>query len=332
MGGMSDLAISQPAGGLPGVFGARRGSVSFGDVVHARWLAKQNEDDVDAREKHADLLARFRAQHGEIVDDFYSERVAAGVTVTCKRRRFHRDQLTLHRRTERLTVEMPEFSQLLLDLDGEAVRVSNVLSGMSQRIAMSKLFALARDVIAYLEVPISDNKPLGGYEKSLVKMRGYISEAGSRQAQIVYLTGMMWGLGWLFLLTPLLAWLLSAFEVPGVDPTLFIACLVAGAFGAAMSVLMRLNGGRRFTVSHEVGREYVTKLGLARPIIGAIFALLLYFAFRGELLQQMQLPEGPQGQLAFFVASGFLIGFSERLAKEIVNSAEGSLPGAKETT
>jgi hypothetical protein len=42
----------------------------------------------------------------------------------------------------------------------------------------------------------------------------------------------------------------------------------------------------------------------------------------------MQLPAGPQGQLAFFVASGFLIGFSERLAKEIVNSAEGSLPGA----
>ena len=142
----------------------------------------------------------------------------------------------------------------------------------------------------------------------------------------------MQGLGLLFLLTPLLAWVLSAFEVPGVEPTLFVACLVAGAFGAAMSVLMRLNGGRRFTVSHEIGREYVTNLGLARPIIGAIFALLLYFAFRGELLQQMQLPEGPQGEFAFFVASGFLIGFSERLAKEIVNSAEGSLPGAKETT
>jgi hypothetical protein len=333
MQAMSDMAISQPVGGLTGVFSARRDSVSFGDVVHARWLAKRDESNEALRERHADLLARFKAHHGEIVDDFYSERAAAGVAVTCKRRRFHRDQLTLHRRTERLTVGVPAYSQMLLDLDGEAVRVSNVLSGMSQRIAMSKLFALARDVIAYLEKPDpADTATFDAYEQSLEKMRGYVGEAGSRQAQIVYLTGMMWGLGWLFLLTPLLAWLLSAFDVPGVEPTLFIACLVAGAFGAAMSVLMRLNGGRRFTVSHEVGREYVTKLGLARPIIGAIFALLLYFAFRGELLQQMQLPEGPQGQLAFFVASGFLVGFSERLAKEIVNSAEGSLPGAKETT
>jgi hypothetical protein len=329
---MSDLAISQPAGGLTGVFSSRRDSISFGDLVQGRWLARQPKASEEERAKHADLLARFKEQHGEIVDDFYSERVAAGVAVTCKRRRFHRDQLTLHRRTERLTVGQPKYSKLLLDLDAQAVRVSNVLAGMSQRIAMSNLFALGRDVIANLEGPDPDEKTRTDYDQTLKDICQYVSKAGGRQAQIVYLKGMMQGLGLLFLLTPLLAWVLSAFEVPGVEPTLFVACLVAGAFGAAMSVLMRLNGGRRFTVSHEIGREYVTNLGLARPIIGAIFALLLYFAFRGELLQQMQLPEGPQGEFAFFVASGFLIGFSERLAKEIVNSAEGSLPATKETT
>jgi hypothetical protein len=93
-----------------------------------------------------------------------------------------------------------------------------------------------------------------------------------------------------------------------------------------MSVLMRMSGGR-FVVNHEIGREYVTNLGFARPFIGAIFALLLYFAFRGELLQQIELPPGPQGELAFFVASGFVVGFSERFAKEIVRAAELSPAG-----
>ena len=34
------------------------------------------------------------------------------------------------------------------------------------------------------------------------------------------------------------------------------------------------------------------------------------------------MPEGSQGRFAFFVAAGFLIGFSERFAKEIVRTAE----------
>ena len=34
------------------------------------------------------------------------------------------------------------------------------------------------------------------------------------------------------------------------------------------------------------------------------------------------MPDGSQGKFAFFVAAGFLIGFSERFAKEIVRTAE----------
>lgn len=132
---------------------------------------------------------------------------------------------------------------------------------------------------------------------------------------------MMRGLLALIVLAPLMALMFGALDVPGVDSTLFVACLVAGSFGAAMSVLMRMSGGR-FVVNHEIGREYVTNLGFARPFIGAIFALLLYFAFRGELLQQVEPPPGPQGEFAFFVASGFVIGFSERFAKEIVRAAD----------
>ena len=82
-------------------------------------------------------------------------------------------------------------------------------------------------------------------------------------------------------------------------------CLVAGSFGATMSVLMRMSGGK-FDVNHEIGREYVTNLGLARPYIGAIFALLLYFAVQGGLRAADGPPShGARAEFAFFVAFGF---------------------------
>jgi hypothetical protein len=337
---MSDLALPQPATLRPlALLGASRGSASFGDLVEARWNFTRAHDD-DARERHhskyLEILRRFEAEHGEIIHDYWSDAAPAAVAVTCRPTRFKRGQkLTLHRRTEQLSASRPEFSRLLLRIDRQAVRGSNVLAGMSQRIAITNLYSLTRDVTTYLEadqaVRLGHSKhgipehgaTLSAYDTELKDIAHYVGEAGSRQAQIIYLQGMMRGLLALIVLAPLLALMFGALDVPGVDSTLFVACLVAGAFGAAMSVLMRMSGGR-FVVNHEIGREYVTNLGFARPFIGAIFALLLYFAFRGELLQQVTPPTGPQGELAFFVASGFLVGFSERFAKEIVRAAEQS--------
>ena len=137
----------------------------------------------------------------------------------------------------------------------------------------------------------------------------------------------MRGLVALVVLAPLLALVLSALKVHGVEPAVLAGCLVAGSFGATMSVLMRMSAGK-FDVNHEIGREYVTNLGLARPYIGAIFALLLYFAVKGGLAPQMRPPSHEAAaQFAFFVAFGFLIGFSERFAKEIVRSAEAGTGG-----
>jgi len=340
---MSDFALPRPA--LPrstvaalnprALLGAGRGSASFGDLVDARWDYTHARDD-DAREryhaKHRALLDRFQSEHGEIVHDYWSESAPAAVAVTSRPRRFGRgQQLALHRRTEQLSASQPEFSRLLLQVDRQAVRSSNVLAGMSQRIAITNLYSLTRDVTAYLEIRLGrakdgvpkHNATRSAYDSELKNIAHYVGEAGSRQAQIIYLQGMMRGLLALIVLAPLLALMFRTLDVPGVSSTLFVGCLVAGSFGAAISVLMRMSGGR-FDVNHEVGREYVTNLGFARPFIGAVFALLLYFAFKGELLQQVEPPQGPQGEFAFFVASGFVIGFSERFAKEIVRATDQS--------
>ena len=223
----------------------------------------------------------------------------------------------------KLAAAHPEYSTLLLHAAREAVRASNVLCGMTQRIAVSNLFALSRDLLVSLE---SDNvKPQdpAAYQHDLDDIADYAKQAGARQAQVIYLKGMMSGLGGAARdrgAGPALAYACPP-PVPGVDLKLFVGCLVAGSLGAIMSVLIRMSGGK-FEVNHEIGREYVRNLGFARPYIGAIFALLVYFAFQGGLLQQIKVPASAGGAFAFFAASGFLIGFSERFAKDIIRTAE----------
>jgi len=220
-----------------------------------------------------------------------------------------------------LAAGRPAFSSLLLHTARESVRASNVLCGMTQRIAVANLFALNRDIMASLDSKKPGRTAPAAFQRNLRDINRYAGEAGARQAQVIYLKGLVIGLLALVALAPLAGLLLPPAAVPGSDASLFAGCLVAGAFGATMSVLIRMSGGK-FDVNHEVGRGYVTNLGFARPYIGAIFALLLYFASEGGLLHQVQVPDGSQGRFAFFVAAGFLIGFSERFAKEIVRTAE----------
>jgi hypothetical protein len=320
---MTDIPIDEKGHADPRRFLRSRDAVSFNDVVAQRKVG-QSLDDPDYRS----LVRRFEAKNGEIIYSYYSDAMPVGVAVTIRRRRM-RDTLWLYRKTELLARRAPDFARLLLRLDREAVRVSNVLAGMSQRIAMSNLYSLAREITAYLEAEEKDasaDAALASYTAELASIEGYSAKAARRQAQIIYLNGMLLGLAVLLVLAPLLAVLFGRLDVPGVDAPLFIACLIAGSVGAVISVLMRMSGDK-FNVDHQIGREYVTKLGVARPFIGAIFALLIYFAFQGQLLQQIKLPDEQSKQFAFYVAAGFVIGFSERLAKDIVQTAEGSLGG-----
>src|SRR5439155_24313723 len=77
---------------------------------------------------------------------------------------------------------------------------------------------------------------------------------------------------------------------------------------------------------YEVGRKAIRRIGSFRPVIGAIFAVVLYFALRGGLLQ---LKTASGNETTFFYATlAFLAGFSERRARIVLGSAERVLGGA----
>jgi hypothetical protein len=201
---------------------------------------------------------------------------------------------------------------------------------MTQRIATANLFTLSRDIMASLDSQGDDGAKLHAieaYQRDLQYIAGYAGEACKRAARVVYLKGLLLGVLALAALAPVLAYVLSHVSVPDVEPTLFVGCLLAGSLGAVMSVLIRL-GGDSLDVDHQFGRDYLTSLAALRPLIGAVFAVLLYFAFKGNLVQQVDVSGHGADEFAFLVTSAFAVGFSERFAKQIVRTAEGGTPAA----
>ena len=79
------------------------------------------------------------------------------------------------------------------------------------------------------------------------------------------------------------------------------------------------------------GRPALRRLGSFRPIIGAIFAIVLYFSLRGGLIQVSAGDSNPSDPTAFFYgALAFAAGFSERRAKIITGGAARFLGEAEE--
>jgi len=314
---------------------------AFADLVRA----KSKGDDKGFR----DLLERFEADQGPIIDSYWCHSPPGGVALTEMRpslllRALGRGNETrLHRMTEQLVRDEPEFARLLLNSDRQSIRVANVLSGMSRRIALFTLFASTRQILTFLEGYLRKKEEAAEQtpaEREALKREAldtlhvneriqkesysYYHQAAAREAQIVYLVGMLKGFVALVVGAVALAWLFGSLDVPGVDPTTFLGCLIAGGVGAVVSVLTRMNSDK-FNVNHEIGREYLSRLGAFRPTIGAVFALLMYFALQGSLFENIRVPAENPEQFAWFLAVGFLLGFSERLAKEMLGSAETSL-------
>jgi hypothetical protein len=326
---MTDFALPAPTRVLQGTLARRqRQTYSFGDLVHTRWHHKKNPADEGARERYEEIRATFEEEHGKIVDDHWAKREPAGVALCCKRSRSGRLQWSLHRGMGNLAACQPAYSPLLLQVARDSVRANSLLRGMTQRMATANLFALSRDIISSLEAKDS-GRALDAYKRDLDDIAAFAGEAGKRAARIVYVKGLLGGLLAVAALLVALMYLLSSVAVPDVDSTLLVGCLIAGALGAVMSVLIRLSSGS-LEVDHQFGREYLASLAGVRPFIGVAFALLLYFAFKANLLAQVNVPDHGTGEFAFYFTSGFLIGFSERFAKQIVHNAESGFAGSRQ--
>ena len=159
----------------------------------------------------------------------------------------------------------------------------------------------------------SDPAEIETLERELKQAQAYYEASAQRQAQLEYLVGMV-----IFLVLALAGTAAIALFTPLLDEAATVSVL-GGAAGAVVSVMNRMTSGS-LKVRPEAGSKTIRALGFMRPVIGATFGAVVFLFLDGGIVQVLAPPSGGEN-LAFYAALGFLSGFSERFAQDVIAQA-----------
>jgi len=347
---MSQSVQSQPAEqasqrlGLNGNQPSRTsvaGPVHFPDLVRAHydWRKAVEDgrpsDDVEAT--YYAMLDRFQSEYGQIVNAYWCLDKPSAVALTERpRARWLRPHVEFHRVTDWATQGKPRIAAGLHRCDELAIRSTHVLRGIRKRIALQMVMASAAHLLS-----LADGKATRGEGEDVLKQEldpkkgtlkrceEYYCDAANGQAQMIYFGGMVSvavALAIVSVLSTVFVWL------PNIDDRSFFGALLAGALGALVSVVARVNSGR-FDLEYDVGLTYPFFLGGLRPLMGAIFGLGVFFAIESGLLTIPKLSGDDSSNKVFagIIVLAFVSGFSERWAKDTLAAAAGDAPKKRAT-
>jgi hypothetical protein len=308
---------------------ALRDAPSFTELVYAHydwWRALRDEQPTGALEERYNRVKHdFQAANGRIVKSYWCTHVESGVVLTELRPRLSLRGIRcgFYLEGDWATHDWPDIAAELHHCDELAVKATSVLTGVRHRICMNLIMASAEHLMSLADRRASGTAPpdeavVRRERRCLEKTEHYYTVAANGQAQIVYFAGMTLVVVAIGIIAAI--WLSVAWATG-------VAALLAGAVGAVVSVVQRINSGR-FELDYDVGRPYALFLGGLRPLIGGAFAMALSFAFDGGLLHLpvSETETRADRHLALLVVS-FVAGFSERWAQDVLVSA---VPGAKQ--
>ena len=150
-------------------------------------------------------------------------------------------------------------------------------------------------------------------ERELSQAHAYYVQSSQRQAQLDYLTGMLAFLAFAIAGTVTIALATGVLDKP------VTVSVLAGATGAVVSVMNRMTTGR-LLLRPESGKKTIRALGFMRPVIGAVFGAVIYLFLDGGIVEVLSPPQGG-ANLAFYAGLGFISGFSERFAQDVIAQA-----------
>ena len=322
------------------------GAAVFPQLVwaHYQWERKLHRDggsDPALEQAYRQKLTEFQQKEGRLEQVYWSTREPSAVAMTVEHGkpaslnglglRERDDVVRLHRVTDWATRDAPQIADLLHECDLLATRVSQVLHGTTEQIALRWILGIEMHLLGFLEREGSSDaraeaELVGVQRRKLAECEAYYHRAASKAGRISYVSGMLIGLWFAALFGAVVGLLLWAGGL-GDDRTTILVCYGAGAIGALVSALSRL--GRveqgRFNIDFELGHTLLRRLGVYRPFLGGALGVALYFLLAGGLLDiQVDDPQKPYyyGFFAFFA------GFSERFATLVLGAAERRLaPG-----
>jgi hypothetical protein len=173
-----------------------------------------------------------------------------------------------------------------------------------------------------------DRAPTPGFLEELHVMSAEVERAerlflrsAEQSAQALYFGGMLRGALGVALFSAVGGWLLYYF---GLRAAIGVA-FPAGALGAAISVTQRMHSGD-LTIDFRAPASRLRLFGGIRLVLGAVLGVVLFAIVEsGQLLPAIKLPTRIGPELAFFGVLGFLAGFNERFAQDVVTTSSERL-------
>jgi hypothetical protein len=287
------------------------------------------------KEDYERAVAAFERKEGQIIRAYWCSTEASAVVLTEKQKRWSRipwrrlGNLRLHRETEWVTAQAPEIAELLHSGDTLSIRINRVLTQVPRRIAMEWVFSEQSYLLGFVER--MGGRPsrkdtasvIARHQLEIDRLERYYDRAANKAARIQYFLGMILGLIFVGVLGALIPAIIHPFfhhldyHSPGMRA--FYLSYGAGAVGAIVSVMTRMRQAEGVTLDYEVGRALIVMLGGFRPILGAVFGVLAFFALQSHLL----VAPPDDVPLSFYCAFfAFAAGFSERFAHVILGSAD----------
>jgi hypothetical protein len=320
------------------------GSGSFPELVraHYAWERAGCEEGPEG-DRYRSVLHKFQEDEGELMHVYWATRRPSAIALTLKRRSRlarmfsdHDESIRLHRVTDWLARES-KIADLLHHCDTLAIKVSEVLRGTSERIAMQWIYSVESHLLGFIERTggRADEKEmkqaLEAQKDEVIEIERYYARAAEKAARIVYFWGMVVGAAVCVVLgvgLALFLWYHGRFDEPKTLATqTFFVCFVTGTLGAFISVLMRMSSNK-YRVDYEVGRSTIRRLGSFRPFIGAVFGVMMFFLISSELLSMEFDDKTDSEQFFFYGTLAFLAGFNERWTNVIFGKAEQTIAGS----
>ena len=314
--------------------------VTFPDLVriHFRWRQSERPDSgaTDAEREtlnrdYHDALTTFENEHGQMLSAYWCADVESGVALTAGKpdtgwlRRALSVAPRFHRVSDWATKDEPDIARALHQCDEMAIRAGEVLRGRSRRISIQLVMTSACHLLSLVDArgenpPQAHKAAVAAEVRQLADVRRSYRDSANGDAQLVYFAGMAVGIAALGLLYSTAG---SILDHEGVHASTIVGCLVAGAMGAVVSVIARVNSGS-FSLDADIARGYTLFLGSLRPWIGSIFGLLIYFAVTSNFVQIFEVPTDDTEAFYFYSVLAFAAGFSERWAQDTLT---GGLTG-----